>query len=403
MTLEAVALDLGHAPAPTFALLDASGLASLVLPETLVSNAAVPDDVQALLRQPAPDAVRRFTAAMNVDTMMVSPFRVVVSAAQGETQPTVLTAGKPKMAVAVEKPAVAVAEKPVASATNQPVDVAVKEPVAVVADAKPVVQGVNHPMAPTTAMPSEKTAVVENPVAVEPAEKPVVVVAEKPASSFISQPVDVAVKKPVAVVADAKPVVQGVDHPMAPTTVMPSEKAAVVENPVVVAPAEKPVVAVAEKPVVEPSDNPEEKAVSASAHVIVASPAAEAVAPQSVQPSPDVAAVSAASARTEAIVETVNQVVEAVVGQIIVTPGIEHGECEIKITLKPTVLDGSEIAMSAKDGALIVHITPATQEASAAAAAALPRLEIALAEHAPAFRQVSVALALKKGKSNEAV
>jgi flagellar hook-length control protein FliK len=91
------------------------------------------------------------------------------------------------------------------------------------------------------------------------------------------------------------------------------------------------------------------------------------------------------------------------VGQIIVTPGIEHGECEIKITLRPTVLDGSEIAMSAKDGALIVHITPATQEASAAAAAALPRLEIALAEHAPAFRQVSVALALKKGKSNEAV
>ena len=71
--------------------------------------------------------------------------------------------------------------------------------------------------------------------------------------------------------------------------------------------------------------------------------------------------------------------------------------------LKPTVLDGSEIAMSAKDGTLTVSITPATQEASAAAAAALPRLEIALAEHAPAFHHVSVALQLKKGNRNEAV
>ena len=99
----------------------------------------------------------------------------------------------------------------------------------------------------------------------------------------------------------------------------------------------------------------------------------------------------------------VNQIVEAVVGQISVTPGIVHGDCEIKIALRPDVLDGSEIAMTSKDGTLTVHITPATQEASTAAAAALPRLEIALAEHAPAFRHVSVALAVKKGKDNEAV
>ena len=125
--------------------------------------------------------------------------------------------------------------------------------------------------------------------------------------------------------------------------------------------------------------------------------------PQSVQPAPEVAAASAASARTEAIVETVNQVVDAVVGQISVTPGIVNGDCEIKIALKPDVLDGSEIALSSKDGTLSVYITPATQEASAAVAAALPRLEIALAEHAPAFHSVSVALAAKKGKDNEAV
>ena len=152
------------------------------------------------------------------------------------------------------------------------------------------------------------------------------------------------------------------------------------------------------------SGKPEEKVTAASAHVVVAPTVVEVPSTlQGVQTAPEVAAASAASARTEAIVETVNQIVEAVVGQILVTPGITHGECEIKIMLKPTVLDGSEITMSAKDGTLTVSITPATQEASAAAAAALPRLEIALAEHAPAFHHVSVALQLKKGTRNEAV
>ena len=59
--------------------------------------------------------------------------------------------------------------------------------------------------------------------------------------------------------------------------------------------------------------------------------------------------------------------------------------------------------MSSKDGTLAVSITPATQEASASAATALPRLETALAEHAPAFHHVTVALALKKGSRNETV
>ncbi len=176
------------------------------------------------------------------------------------------------------------------------------------------------------------------------------------------------------------------------------------------------------KPIVEPTAEPldarhvtrdvkvenvavekqEEKAVAASAHV-VAPVATDAPVPQAVQIAPEAAAISAASARTEAIVETVNHIVEAVVGQILVTPGITHGECEVKIMLKPTVLDGSEITMSSKDGTLTVCVTPATPEASATAVAALPRLETALAEHAPAFRQVSVSLAMKKGNRNETV
>ena len=111
--------------------------------------------------------------------------------------------------------------------------------------------------------------------------------------------------------------------------------------------------------------------------------------------------VAAATARTEAIVETVNKMVEAVVGQISVTPSLVKGEGEVHMTLKPTVLDGSDITLTAKDGTLTVAITPATPEAAQSAAAALPRLEAALAEHVAAFHHVSVALVAKKGKTDE--
>ena len=71
------------------------------------------------------------------------------------------------------------------------------------------------------------------------------------------------------------------------------------------------------------------------------------------------------------------------------------------MTLKPTVLDGSGITLSAKDGTLVVAVAPATVAAEQTMAAALPRLEIALAQHAPAFRHVEVTLAAKKGKIDE--
>lgn len=69
--------------------------------------------------------------------------------------------------------------------------------------------------------------------------------------------------------------------------------------------------------------------------------------------------------------------------------------------LKPDVLDGSKMLMTAKDGTLTVAIVPTTPEAERLAAAAMPRLEAALAEHASAFRHV-VAIVQKKGKSDEA-
>ena len=117
---------------------------------------------------------------------------------------------------------------------------------------------------------------------------------------------------------------------------------------------------------------------------------------------PSELAASAASARTEVIVETVNEIVETVVDRISVTPTLAQGEGEIRITLRPTVLDGSTVSLSAKDGELTVVVAPATPDAAHLASAALPRLEAALAAHAPAFHHVAVVLATsKKGKSDE--
>jgi hypothetical protein len=117
---------------------------------------------------------------------------------------------------------------------------------------------------------------------------------------------------------------------------------------------------------------------------------------------PSELAASAASARTEAIVETVNEIVETVVDRISVTPTLAQGEGEIRITLRPTVLDGSTVSLSAKGGELTVIVAPATPDAAHLASAALPRLEAALAAHAPAFHHVAVVLATsKKGKSDE--
>ena len=123
----------------------------------------------------------------------------------------------------------------------------------------------------------------------------------------------------------------------------------------------------------------------------------EAVAPQrSPQNVVNAAQVEAASARTDVIVETVNKIVESIAEEISITPSIIKGEDTIHITLKPTILDGSEIALSAKDGTLTVAVTPTTHQAEQAIVAALPRLESALAEHIPAFQQFAVVL--KKGK-----
>ena len=336
-----------------------------------------------------------------------------------------------EMPVAVDKPTAASVEPSVRAAVGEPEIVSANEtipvdPVVRSANESPVVASPEQPRVQLDARPAKPAPAIEKAPAI-PAERPMFATPDNPTVVKTGSPVVESVDKPEVSIVGRPPVatveVPAEEPPVTAnsTLIVPDVPAAKpvsrVETPVIAVPAEtnvisekvpvvpdeRPVAAKAYHPAVATVDKPEEKAVAASAHAVVAPAAVEAPAPQAIQAAPEVAAASAASARTEALVETVNQIVEAVVGQILVTPGITQSECEIKIMLKPTVLDGSEVAMSAKDGTLTVSITPATQEASAAAAAALPRLEIALAEHAPAFHHVSVALQLKKGNRNEAV
>jgi hypothetical protein len=100
----------------------------------------------------------------------------------------------------------------------------------------------------------------------------------------------------------------------------------------------------------------------------------------------------AASARTLAIAQAVDKIVEAVSAQIEIRPSLVNGEGEIVIRLKPTVLDGSEIKLAAKDGILSMEITPATPQAEQVVARSVPQLERALAEHIPAFHGFTVAV-----------
>ena len=150
------------------------------------------------------------------------------------------------------------------------------------------------------------------------------------------------------------------------------------------------------QPSAPPRDNP---APLQAAPVDVPPPAASPV------PLADPTAVaSAASARTASIAETVDQIASAVASRILVTPSLRAGgDGQIRITLQPAVLDGSTVTLTARNGTLAVAVVPATPEAAALAAAALPQLAAAMEAHAPAFRRVQVSLASKKGNPDETV
>ena len=393
--MEAVALDVGGIMAPTFVVPDTSGLAPLALPESFLGRHDTP--------QPYPDAVRRFEAAMGDAAPQAAARAFCASLA---------VVGMPQQAVSQDgSPVAAAADKPVAASSDPSLSgqaplrdaggtqfIASESGAASQLPQNPVAASCDPPVGGQNALrdaggaqfiaPESKGApqLPQNPVAAsyDSSVSGQNALRDAGGTQFIapeSKSVSQLPQNPVAASSDPPVSGQNALRDAGGTQFIASE------------------IQLVPKQAVEAVDESEEVAVLQAAPVQVAVP--DALGGVSVQVAPEVAAVSAASARTETIVDTVNQIVDAVVGQIVVTPSLVQGEGEVRMTLKPTVLDGSDITLTAKAGTLTVAVTPATPAAEQAAAAALPRLEIALAEHAPAFRHVAVALVAKKGKIDE--
>ena len=376
--------------------------------ETIVVEKPV---VEAPIAHAAP-ATPTAPVAQVVETLVVE--KPVVEAPIAPTMPAAPTTPVAQVVetLVVEKPVV---EAPVASSASTPVGASrhslgsasllpdgsqtptgggylrdarispVTQVVETVVGEKPVV---GAPVAPTTpTAPIVSAAPDSLPATV--AEVPVT-----PATQVVEAPV-----APAAPTIATAPIAEVPVTPAAPVA-----KSPVVESsatPVVEAPVAKSEVASA-KPVVSG------KRTAAPEDVVVidlSQESARAAVP--LREAPFVAAAqqeiaaATASARTEAIVEVVNNVAEAIADQILVTPSLVRGEGQMIVRLKPEILDGSEIRLSSESGTLAVEVVPSTPNAAKLATEAMPRLETALAEHVSTFRQVSVSV--RKGKANEVV
>ena len=446
MTLEAITFDLGGMPPVEVQLASVAGLTPLPLPDAIrrfqaamesePAQAEVPEATPTKL-EPAPQILGREPQVILEEPLAVDhPVQPEVSVPTGEATVKHEDAPIKDVPMDVKEPVATQAPVGIQEPVVTQEAVVTREPVAAVRPEVPVAQAqpeikvptgeapVKHTNAPSMEVPMD----VKEPVATQ---TPVViqepVVIREPVAAVRSEAPVVPVKPEVQVPtvevpirnveAPVKDVPMAVKEPVAPETLeAPVKSDAPIKPEVSIKPEApvKPEVSIKPEAPVKPEvpvkpvkpDAPVKTEAPIKAEAIPAAidaPVAQVVAsPVAPVAQPEVLRAEAASARTATIVQTVNEVVEAVAAQISVTPMLAQGEGEIRIVLKPTVLDGSEIRLSAKEGALTVAIAPATPESAQLVAAAVPRLETALAEHAPAFNHVAVVVATaKKGRTNE--
>ena len=338
----------------------------------------------------------------------------------------------------VEKPVVEAPAAPAAS-DSRPATIAEVQSTPIAPVATPVVESPVAPAAPAT--PKAPVAqvvetvvvekpVVEVPVATDSSPATVAAVPATPTAPVApdSRPATVATVQVTPASPVATPAVESPAAPVAtPVVESPVASAAPDSRPVTVAEVSaSPAAPIAKSPVASSPVAPVVEAPVAKSEVAAARPVVaekRTAAPEEVvvidlsqesaraasplREAPFVAAAqqeisaSTASARTEAIVEVVSNVAEAIAGQILVTPSLVRGEGQMIVRLKPEVLDGSEIRLSSESGTLAVEVVPSTPNAAKLATEAMPRLETALAEHVSAFRKISVSV--RKGKGNEIV
>ena len=90
---------------------------------------------------------------------------------------------------------------------------------------------------------------------------------------------------------------------------------------------------------------------------------------------------------------------QAVADTLLVTPGLLRGEGEVRIRLRPDVLDGAEIQISVTGRNLAVSFTPTTEEVATLIERCQPQLTAHLAERIHAF-QIAVDVR-RRGRGTE--
>ena len=381
------------------------------------------DVVQALVSVPATEKPIAVAKPAATEKPVVIERPVAAAGILVVPQPS-QPAGRGDVHVAFDMPTSASAPVPVddsAGETFPPREDAVPALVSVPATEKPVMA--EKSIVTESSVVPEKPVVPERPVA---AERPVVPERPVAAETFVvaGQPVEAA--RPFAeafevptIAMPEKPVVMATDSKMGLAAV-PGAGETGIENVAVKggvaegsAAPNSEIHVTSGRETAETKEAPrvfarrEVRDLSEAAVELPAAPTPQVIAAAEAVPEPHAAATQ--TARTEAIaeavgktVEIVNQVVEAVVAEIAVTSALAQGDGEVRITLQPTVLDGSEIRLTAKSGELMVSIAPATVDSAQVVQQNLTHLESALAAHAPSFHHVAVVVAAtKKGKVDE--
>ena len=262
------------------------------------------------------------------------------------SEPPVKTVAEPPepSVKTVPEPSVKTVPEPSAKTVSEPSTNAVLEPAT---SSEPTAKTVAEPAAKTVAEPTAKT--VAEPAARTVAE-PTAKTAEQPAAKT---------EEPIAQPARAYPAAEASAEDISPERSEDSEATSIPSPPAL------------------PSEALPQAASAAAATSAIIAP--EAVAE---------AAAKAASARSQEIVSAV----ESVAAAISVTPGLAHGDGEVRIVLKPTVLGGSEIKVEARGQSLQVSISPASAEVEQLVERSLPQFQQQLAERVAAFHNVSVAV-----------
>ena len=398
MTTEAITFELGGI---NLSLPDASGLQPLMMPSL--------------------DSVARFNTAMQ----SVAP----------ETMPETTSASAPaNTAVLLQTLSVAV---PTTEAEAGDVGAEGEASLRSYNSVLPVidtnVSGSTTPVAPTNTPVVEQPAVTQYPTPVVVTDTPVV---EQPAVAANPTPVvaqsKMATEQPAvtpnttqgitpntspvvaqSVVATEQPAVTpnpapaAVEQPTTPVVVSAQNVVTEQATPVATATPQMPTTPVT-APVVKTDDDDDEGAVvtdqssqMGAAQTVVVQPQVLQAAPVTVSPSAvslEVPEVVVASTAAFTAVQ-INEIAEAVAAQIRVEPDLTAGDATVKIDLKPTVLEGSQISLSTQSGALAVEITPASHAVVEAIQNALPRLEAALASHVAEFHSFTVSM--RKERKNE--